>query len=122
MKPVPAKTTPSCARRSRRGSRGSGASIFERAAPYLLQIPNIDPEKMAEYGLRLLDDKINVSDFIKPGLPSITAMNSMTKPGPADPGATPEQQGPAGAQNAPATQKTPGGAQPAYGPSGNDVG
>ena len=107
---------------SGRPNRERDLANFERAAPYLLQIPNIDPEKMAEYGLRLLDDKINVSDFIKPGLPSITAMNSMTKPGPADPGATPEQQGPAGAQNAPATQKTPGGAQPAYGPSGNDVG
>jgi len=107
---------------SGRPNRAQDLANFERAAPYLLQIPGIDPEKMAEYGLRLLDDRLDVKDFLKPGLPSIIAMNSMSKPGPADPGNTPEQQGGEGGQNAPAAQQTPGGPQPAYGPSGNAVG
>jgi len=108
---------------SGRPNRERDLANFERAAPFLMQIPGIDPEKMAEYALRLLDDKLDIASFLKPGLPSITAMNSQAQPQAptGDPATDPGAQGGQGAQNAPATDKRPGGAQPAYGPSGNAV-
>lgn len=106
---------------SGRPNRERDLANFERAVPFLLQIPGIDPVPLARYGLRLLDDRIDLADFIRPGLPSITAMNSARAPSTGDPATDPAQQGPEGAGNAPSTQVRPGGPQPAYGPSGNDL-
>ena len=77
---------------------------FERAAPFLLQIPGIDPKKLGEYVLERLETGIDLDEWQVEGLPSIQAMNAMSKAAPP-PGATgdqPEQQGAQGAQNAPA--------------------
>lgn len=106
---------------SGRPNRDRDLANFERAAPYLLQIPGVKPEKLAKHALKLLDDTLDLTDWIDPSLPAITAMNR--GPGPAGAGPSdPQSQGPQGADNAPNPQVRPPGAQPAYGPSGNAVG
>jgi hypothetical protein len=80
--------------------------------PFLLQTPNLDPDKFAKDMLSVLDDRIQYEDWQKPGTPSIVAMNGMAQAqanaGPAaDPAADPAAQGPAGASNAP-QQASPG--------------
>lgn len=107
---------------SGRPNRERDLANFERAAPYLMQIPGIDPEPLARHALKLLDDRIDLTDFLKSGLPSITAMNAMARPATGDPATEPTQQGGQGASNAPSARVRPGGSQPAYGPSGNVVG
>ena len=82
-------------------NRAARAAAIEKYMPLLLQIPGIKPEKLGEFMLAELDENIDVEDFMDAALPSITAMNSMSKPnlaaGPGGPA-----QGPAGHMNAPA--------------------
>jgi hypothetical protein len=107
---------------SGRPNRERDLANFERAMPFLIQLPGIKPSKLAEYGLRLLDDKIDMAMFLDESLPSITAMNSAKQPGTGDPATDPNAQGAQGGDNAARPGETAGGSQPAYGPSGNDVG
>jgi hypothetical protein len=107
---------------SGRPNRERDLANFERIAPFVLQVPGIKPEKLARHVLKLLDDNLDLNDFIDPGLPSITAMNAAKQPATGDAATDPNQQGDQGANNAPAPDQRPGGPQPAYGPSGNAVG
>lgn len=108
---------------SGRPNRERDLANMERALPYILQIPGIKPEKLAKHLLKIVDDRLDLTDWLDPAMPAITAMNR--GPGPAtgagDPSA-PDQQGPQGAANAPNPQVRAPGAQPAFGPSGNAVG
>jgi hypothetical protein len=106
---------------SGRPNRDRDLANLERAMPYILQIPGVKPEKLARYALQVLDDRLDVNDWIDAALPSITSLNRGPASGPGG-SAAPDQQGAAGADNAPSTQARPPGAQPAYGPSGNNVG
>jgi hypothetical protein len=92
---------------------------IERIAPYLLQIPGVNPEPLIKKAADLLE--IDVEELYVEGLPSITAMNAMlTKAGgspqggAAGGGEDPNMQGGQGAQNAPSTQTNEPGPQPAY--------
>ena len=105
---------------SGRPNRERDLANLERAMPYIIQIPGIKPEPLGKYALRILDDRLDLTDWIDPALPSITSMNR--GPGPVGGPADPMQQGPEGGANAPNPQQRPPGAQPAYGPSGNQVG
>lgn len=73
---------------------------FERMVPYLIQIPGIKPTRLAEEGIRRLDDKLDLSSFIEDGLPSISMLNSQKQP-PRAGGAEsdPNQQGSKGGNN-----------------------
>jgi hypothetical protein len=98
---------------------------FERVAPLLFQIPGIKPDALARHALRILDDRIDLTDFIGEGLPSIMSLNK-TAPGPGPEGAPsasdqPTQQGPQGAANSEQPPEAGGGSQPAY-PSGTEPG
>jgi hypothetical protein len=104
---------------SGRPNRERDLANLERVAPYILQVPGIKPDKIARYMLSLLDERLDLNDWLDPAVPAITAMNRAA-PAAGGPSA-PDQQGPQGADNAPNPQQTPGGPQPAYGPSGNDV-
>lgn len=88
---------------------------LERAAPYLFQLPNINPTPIVRKYLELLDMDLDAT--IKEGLPSVQALNQMMgRPPTAGIGVQgdPMQQGATGAQNAPvAPQNEPGG-QPAF--------
>lgn len=99
---------------SGRPNRDRELANWERATPLLLQLPGIKPDAVVEAFLRALDDSIELVDFYDPSLPSIQARNSQKQVGTGDPASDPNQQGPAGGQNAPqATLPAPGG-QPAY--------
>jgi hypothetical protein len=106
---------------SGRPNRERDLANFERAMPFLLQLPGINPTKLAEYGLRLLDDKLDMAQFLAEGMPSVTAMNGAKQPGTGDPATDPNAQGQEGGENAPRAGGTAGGSQPAYGPSGNEL-
>jgi hypothetical protein len=109
---------------SGRPNRERDLANLERALPYVLQIPGIKPEKLARHVLKVMDDKIDLTDWLDPAAPAITAMNRGPGPmatGGGDPSA-PDQQGAQGVGNAPNPHVRPPGAQPAFGPSGNPVG
>lgn len=85
---------------------------FERMNPAMLQMPNLDKMAWLREGIRRLDDKLDPDDFVDEGSLSVVALNAMKMPMPGDVGATPEQQGGNGSQNAPNAQEEPTG-QPA---------
>lgn len=98
---------------SGRPNRDRDLANFERVAPTLLQTPGIDPEWLAKLQIKLLDARIDYSDAITDGLPSITSMNRMSQVGTGDPATDPAQQGGAGASNAPNDDTSAGGPQAA---------
>lgn len=102
---------------SGRPNRAQELAGFERAAPYLLQMPGISPEWLAGYVINILDEGIDLTDAIAEGMPSITAMNSMTQPGTGDAETSPEQQGDKGSNNTPSPGRGNEGPQPEM-PSG----
>lgn len=106
---------------SGRPDRDRALRNFERAAPFIVQIPGINAEAVARYAIRLLDDRIEVEDFVTPGAPSIVASNQMAQPSPADPAAAPDAQGPEGAGNLPRAPRPAQGPQPAFDASGNEI-
>lgn len=71
-------------------------NVAKQMIPLLIQVPGIDPEAVARFGMRVLDPRLDISDFFRKGLPSIQAMNSGPSIGPAEtptgpPGAVPPQ-------------------------------
>jgi hypothetical protein len=102
---------------SGRPNKASELANMERAMPYLLQMPGVNPAPVVKKYLDLLE--IDSEDVILEGLPSITAMNAMMSRGigmtqgagsPNDP----NQQGDKGPANNKSTQQNEEGAQPAY--------
>jgi hypothetical protein len=97
----------------------------QKIYPLVMQIPGIDPEFLARDLLHRLDDKLDLTQAFKSPLPSIVAMNTLSRGGPGgpappgqmaapSPGAgakSPQMQGPAGDQNAPQNPR-PGGSFP----------
>jgi hypothetical protein len=72
---------------SGRPNKSQEIANLERLAPFLLQLPNLDPEFLAREAVRRLDDRIDLSTAVKPGAMSAMATNAMSKPGGAGPGA-----------------------------------
>lgn len=85
---------------------------WQQMLPNLMQMPSISPTWLAKETLRRLDDRMDLSDAIASGIPSIVAQNQMQQPGagPTDPAA----QGAEGANNAPQPQEQAG-SDPAFG-------
>lgn len=101
-----------------RPNQAQEISNAERLFPILMQIPGINPEFVAKELLRRLDDRLDLSQAFKSMLPSIMAMNAMSKgagagigAAPGGAGSSPAAQGQAGAANAP--RNPPPGAQQA---------
>lgn len=104
---------------SGRPNQAADAQIFQQMMPLMIQIPGVKPDKLAEVGLKIMDARFRLKDFMDPMLPSITAMNAMAgktagQPATGDPATDPGQQGNQGQNNAP--QPKQGGDQPV--PSG----
>ena len=88
------------------------AAVFERMAPTMLQIPGVSPQKLGEYGFRIMNSRLKISDMMDPMVTqSIVAMNR--GPMGSNPGADPNQQGGEGGDNAKREPERPGGPQPA---------
>lgn len=91
---------------------------WERMLPSLLQMPGLSPAWVARETLRRLDDRMDLTEAVIDGLPSVTAMNRLMGAAPAPgPAGTndPASQGPAGGDNAPAPPGGPGGSDAAFG-------
>lgn len=84
--------------------------------PFLIQMEGIRPEWLARETLRRLDDRMDLTDALSAGIPSMIARNSQRQPAPADPGNAPDQQGGKGQNNAskPSAEKSAG-SGPAFG-------
>lgn len=92
-----------------RPNKAAKIADFQSLAPFLMQTPGIRPEKLTAFMVRLLDDNIEMEDFLDPNLPSIMAMNSLSKPVTGDPGNAPEAQGDKGADKQAPPEQNPGG-------------
>lgn len=99
---------------------------WSRLLPMVMQMPNMDPVWLLKETLRRMDDRLDLTDAIAAGIPSIAAQNMQSRQALPPPGAatgatpnSPDQQGPQGASNAPKPQQE-GGSGPAFG--SNQVG
>lgn len=88
---------------------------WKEMLPFLIQMPNIAPTWLARETLRRLDDRMDLTEAITENVPAIVAMNRMSGAAPA-PGAMPEDQGGAGADNT----SVPGGPSGTDAPMGNN--
>jgi hypothetical protein len=61
---------------SGRPNKAQEISNFERIAPLLMQIPGISPEWLAKQAVTRLDDRMDISDAVIAGIPSVVAMNA----------------------------------------------
>lgn len=81
-------------------------AAVEKLAPYLLQMPNIDTERLASYLLQELDENIDIDDFLKSGEQSVVAANNQSgmnrAPAPGN-----AAQAPAGQNNAEQPKQSP---------------
>lgn len=89
---------------------------FQKMAPFIMQTPGLNPSWIAKEVVRRLDDKVDMVEAIAANMPSIVMQNQMSQPGTGDPATSPEAQGAAGAQNAPAgPPEDQRGSEPAFG-------
>lgn len=86
---------------SGRPNKAQEIQNFERLAPFLLQIPNLNSRWLLEQAVERLDDRMDLDEAFAAGLPSIVAQNGQSQPGTGDPATDPNSQGPQGADNAP---------------------
>jgi hypothetical protein len=86
---------------------------WKQMVPLLIQVPGLDPVWLLKEMLRRLDDRMDVTEALAAGIPSIIAQNQQTQPG--LPGAeNPNMQGGAGGANAPQAPRE-GGSGAAFG-------
>jgi hypothetical protein len=90
---------------------------WKQMLPLVMQIPGIDPTWLLKQTLRRLDDKLDVTEAIAAGVPSIISMNQQRQlAGPAgEPASDPNMQGGAGRNNAARPPGGEGGTGPAFG-------
>lgn len=90
---------------------------WQQMLPYLLQLQGINGTWLARETLYRLDDKLDLTEAITEGLPSVMALNGMHQTAPSDPANAPDAQGGEGANNGPAA---PGGPTGTDAPMGNN--
>lgn len=89
---------------------------WQQMMPFLIQMPGINPMWLAKETIRRLDDRLDLTEAIAAGMPSIVMQNQAKQPSPADPGADPNAQGAEGANNGPAPPPdSAGGSSAAFG-------
>jgi hypothetical protein len=93
---------------SGRPNKSQELANFERAMPFVLQIPGVKPRWLGEELLRRMDDGMDLAEAFEDGAPSIVARNQQSQPGTGDPATDPNQQGGEGGDNA----QRPGGSLP----------
>ena len=105
-----------------RPNKPSELANMERAMPWIIQLPGVNPTPLIEKYCHLLD--VDVEEMVIEGMPSIQAMNALmakaaTMMGQAGaegqkPGKNPSDQGGKGENNAPAPAGNEPQSQPAY--------
>ncbi|MGX5775470.1 hypothetical protein [Methylorubrum zatmanii] len=81
---------------------------WEKMLPFLLQMQGIEGDWLARETLRRLDDRMDLTEALASGIPSIVAQNRMAQVQPGDPNAQPTAQGHTGGQQV--GPSAPGGA------------
>lgn len=94
---------------------------WQRLLPLVMQIPGISPDWLARETLRRLDDRMDLTEALASGLPSIAMMNRQSQTTGAQPGQDPNGQGPQGADNGPSTEQRPPGSDAAFGSNQTEV-
>lgn len=98
-----------------RPNKAAEIDNFTKLAPIAMQIPGFDPLWWARQLVMRLDDRLDVTDALAPGLQSIVNMNAAQQQGGAQPTNQPQPgkqqdnpalQGPQGAANAPQPPQT----------------
>lgn len=90
---------------------------LEKLMPFLLQIPGLNPTWLLKQMLRRMDDKLDVTEALAAGMPSVMAQNSMMQPSTGDPASDPNAQGGEGDDNGPPPDPERGGSDA---PMGNN--
>lgn len=75
---------------------------WKEMLPLLIQLGSIKPMWLARETLRRLDDRMDLTDAVAEGIPSIASMNQNSQPSAAGAVNDPSAQGTSGASNAPA--------------------
>lgn len=88
---------------------------FTKMAPMLVQIPGIQPLWLAREALRRMDDRLDLTEAISEGIPSIVMQNSQQQPGTGDPATDPAAQAGQGGENGPPPPPEQAGTGPAFG-------
>lgn len=91
-------------------------SMIERVAPFVQQVPGLNPAWWLKQLIQALDDSIDPTDAILEGMPSIVAMNANKQASTGDPATDPNAQGAQGANNAQRAPGTAGGGQAQFTP------
>lgn len=84
---------------------------WSQMLPLLIQLPGINPLWLARESVRRLDDRIDLTEAVVAGIPSIMLQNQQAQVAPAD-GEDPNAQGPNGVNNAPKPDQQPGSEAP----------
>ena len=92
---------------------------MERAMPFLLQLPGMNPNVMGKKYAALLE--MDPDEMMLEGIPSIQALNSMFGKMAAPTSGNPAEQGAQGGDNAERPPETAPGGQPAM-PAGSEAG
>lgn len=114
---------------SGRPNKAQELANFERAAPFLMQTPGINPSWLARKQLERLEDDLDPSEALMPDMQSIVALNAASANAagkqllgagqPAQAGTSdPNAQGAQGADKSPRPEGQAPGPQPAMGASG----
>lgn len=77
---------------SGRPNRAQEVAVAQQMLPLLIQLPGVDPLAVVKWAARRLDDRIDINEFLKPGAPSIVAMNGAVRPATGDPSTDPAMQ------------------------------
>lgn len=83
--------------------------------PFLIQLQGIDPIWLARESIRRLDDRLDLTEAIAEGTPSMMAANHMAQVSTGDPATDPNAQGGEGAANAARPTEEQAGSDPAFG-------
>lgn len=88
--------------------------------PFLLQMKSIDPIWLARESIRRLDDRLDLTEAIAEGTPSMIAQNQMDQLSTGDATTDPNAQGAKGANNAPAPTTEKAGSDAHFGSNQTD--
>lgn len=83
--------------------------------PFLIQMPGIDPLWLARESIRRLDDRLDLTEAVTEGTPSMIAQNHLAQMSTGDPATDPNAQGAEGADNAPSPTTEQAGSDAAFG-------
>lgn len=88
---------------------------WQQLLPMLIQMPGINPLWLARETIRRLDDRVDLTEAIAAGIPSIMTQNRMAQVSTGDPASDPNQQGSQGGDNASRPPTEQRGSEPAFG-------